>query len=666
MPSFNITIPETIESVTRPIVYSVINTIKKYLMINDIRIIFPGDINQWTQTDGTLGKKTKDSQFTSSRYIEIDVEQNPVDTNLGSTAIYYGENPPIIYDKDVGLNITPIYSNTDVTLNIRFVTYNKDEAFRWYYNVRTEISRMQDVYINTIKYHYPLPYPVIDLVKTIYELKENIAGDGITFEQYRKDHFSAKITEISSLDGKDKRLAVAETQTRILGRFEFDPLPEKPELIDEIQAWVCSFSYKFNYSLPMSLNLKYPVMVHNQLLPKPFLDYDLDPYELDDKNLEFPYSLYALRDFEPYRISDYNIAYRIPKIDDFVTLYGVPGYKAIFYALIQLDENNLTYICNLKDLDYLELSPYLLEFISQVEYQYITTPYDSAFHITLYKGQNMVDNKYLICKPNLDIYCTVPLNLKNVYHISLESCFDFNSLRIDAIERLFNFTPKPELKSYTVSEDMLGTPIKEVCDIDMRKQLKNVNLVPTGINNNTVEYSNEVDSNYSIPPVNKDTLTYIDLHEKIPINLKVIENYESQLLNSDTSKVEYSNYFNTQTNIKDNIKYKVLNNSFFNVNLSLPKNPSGSEIFKQYCNLVKVSPYDLNTIYMHKKHKNLFNDLITTDGFLFNTRTPTNKLFDLMSRPLYTYPQNQNYIDFKSVMISGVVTVATNTKTIAE
>ncbi len=630
MPSFNITVPETVESVTRPVIYSIIETIKKYLLINDIRVIFPGDIGQWTQVSGNLTDKSRESKFTSSRYILITVDESPVESNLNSTAVYYDENPPIILDKNIKLKVTPVYSLTNSLMTVKFITYNKDEALRWYYNVRTQLAKMQNIYINTVKYHYVLPFPLVDLIETIYKLTQSVAPTGLTYQQFVQNTFTSRATMVASLDGASKRLAIAETQTRLLGKFDFSPLPEKPELIDDIQAWVCSFVYNYTYQLPMSLNMFYPLMVHNQLLPEPYLEYDLDPYHYYSKEFSFPATLEALRDFEQYRMFDRDPPFRLPKIDDFIASTTIPGTKAIFYALIQLEESDLTFICNLNDLDYITLDQHILDFIKDGEYQYITQPYKSIFNVAMYTGDNIYDPSCLYVDSNLNVYSTNSLNLQKVYHLRFSVTFDYFSIDIAALERCVSYVKSPDPVNTNVIQNEysdFGTPMSTI--------------------------TNTPAVTASEPIINTDKKFYFDRDQKLPMNVEIIENYENSALEIAAQDA------NTLSTLTEEQKEMVENNTFYNTNIKLPNiKPGYSKVFELYCNSIFVDPVNVNNLYRSRTSKNLFFSPATTDNYLVNTRSETtNKSLNLFASPLASLGNNIDYVGFRSVMLSGITTI---------
>ncbi len=669
MPSVSITVPETIESISRPIIYNIIESIKKYTIIRgDVRIIYPGDIGQWTQTTGDLGNKTKESQFTSSRYMQIEVEQTPVENNLNSTALYYAENPPIIADKDTRFWVTPVYSRMEVTVTVKFVTYNKDEAFRWYYNNRTAISNMRDVIMHTISYHYPLPDPLIDLVELIYTLKEKQAGNGETYAQYVQNHFTNRTTIISALDGKSKRLAIAETQTRLLGQFDFNPLPEKPEMIEDTACWVCSFDYKLTYDMPMSLNIRYPIMVHNQVLPYPYTELTLDPYNLRNKELQFPISLGALRMFEVYNLSEAaNPVFRIPKIDDFVPKNAIPHTSGIIYALIELDPNNITQLLNLKELDYVVMNKDILEFIAQGEYQYITQPYQSVLNISLYDFDTLMDSSYLSVDSNLNVTTTVTLDLRKTYRIRISICNRLDVLYHEALYRLFYFIPEiapiqyesvPVPTSTLSLEDIIG----EGFNINM-SIFQNGVSVPVENSNGTMSY--QMIQNYT----GSATPSSVGLSNTgLSINPNIIQNDILGILNKSIPAPIDINTTNYQTNSPYSPFYTVPNNSqkqYLINNLFVNKNyriavadPNGSAVFNHIINFLNISPVEVNKIYRIKKGKNLYVNINTGLNDFTSPRMFGDKTLQMMSTPAYYDQNNFNDIGFMTVMKYSIASIS--------
>lgn len=647
MPSFNITIPETIESVSRPIIYSILETIKKYLLIHhDVRVIFPGDIGSWTQTAGGLSNTTKESQFTSSRYLEVTVNQEPVDTNIGSTAIYYAENPPIILDKELDLQVTPIYSRTNVNMDIKFVTFNKDESFRWYYNARTQVAKMQDIYINTISYHYPLPDPLMSLIETIYLLKENVDPDNESFQEYVLRTFTKKARTIAALDGTGQRVAIAETQTRLLGRFEFEPLPEKPELIDETQAWVCNFKYNFTYDLPVSLNMRYPILVHNQFLPEPFLDYTFDPYHLDDKDLLFPETLKALREFEPDRMWTRDPVFRIPKFDTFTPQYTIDGLQIIFSAMVQINENDKTSLLNLNDLDYLILSNNLINFLEGGEYQYITTPFNSIFNVSLYANSRLQDDSLITCDQNLNITATQDLDIRKTYRIVFSVTSSWQTLSPEAVYRLFYYDP-------TVQSVNSFSPT--VSDYPLNYGQEFCSMLGLDCNSSTPETTSSVES------------MSCDFNP-LPFNINLVEKYIDDILNTkahsynvhyQNNSINYENAFSSlYKQLTDYQKYLLVGNIFTNPNsIHTCRENNGSGIFNEVLALLGLSPLDVNFWYRIRNGKNLYNNEATTNNYYNNPRSKTNKTMNLLSSPLYNSNNVKNYKGFKTVLASHILAI---------
>ncbi len=445
MPVANIVIQETQESITRPIVYSIVDQVKKITRIPpETSINYYGDMDKNSQVNKTLEETNRESKFGAKNYIRITVDEDFDEETILSTATGRIENPPIFHDPQTGVYVKPIYANALVNINFKYHNISKTQIIQWYNDNRIKIAQMRDVNLHEIKYHYPIPLVIMDLIADTYELKENVDGYGIDFPTYLKTYLTSRATILTSLTGNSREFAIAETQMRIQGFFSFDPLPEKPEKEDGVELWSCSFNYKFTYSKPIGLNVIYPVMVHNQLLPAKYIDYSQDPYHLDEIKKSFSLSLGALNNFEvqdiEYRASGSDLVFRIPKLDTYIPTITVVGTSGIFYALISLDSDQTT-LLDLHELDYIALDQDFIKFFEQVEYPYLCKPYQSVFNLSLYSGVSMLDYTKLNCSNGLIINYSATLSLRNNHRVRMSVYTDLTLVNKSAFDRLYGYSP---------------------------------------------------------------------------------------------------------------------------------------------------------------------------------------------------------------------------------
>lgn len=460
MPNISMTLPETIQSITRPIVFDIIDQVQAITKIDKTAdIFFPGDTGKM-QTPGTNFDSTdpRFAKFSTGSYLFIEVEEDFEPDVIRSTAVNQREHLPVFVDKDLGVHIAPVYATTNITINFKYRTASKTEAFRWRDDMRTRISQARDINLHDLTYHYSLPVPILEIIEAVYDKREAFLGYGQTLEEYVISHATDRLTLIGDLVAKSAQLAISETQARVIGMFTFDSLPDKPERDDDSGCWVVSFGYKFSYEKPIACNAKYPVIVHNQILPPEFVLFNNKSYDLDKINKSYSGSIAALNAFEATTVMnnrvDPNAIIRLPNFDDYVLPSVVHGTGSIFIALAEVDINDSKTLFNLNELGDIIIDSDILNFIKTVEYPYICNLYQSIIHISLYRNNYLASAGTLECDASLNIKAKAPLDLRKQYRARFSLVVDLTLLGKPAIDRLRN-NPKVLVKIISGMNELL-------------------------------------------------------------------------------------------------------------------------------------------------------------------------------------------------------------------
>lgn len=273
MPKVSIMTPELNSAVIRPSILDIVRQVQSITGIpKDSRILFIGDNEASYQRGSTMSAAQNERDRTSFSYnnqLSIDIESTFNEGNVFSTAVRQVEHIPIFNDPSLGIIVKPIYSKNDFVINFKYRSASHTEGLKWRDSIRTHISMMRDVNLHDITYHYLIPAEYIHILKEIHRRRELVDGYGDDLDTYLAAHASTKITAISNQTGTKVGLAVQETQMRILGLYDFQIAPEKPEKDGEASAWVTSFAYKVSFDVPIAVNMEYPIMIHNQLLEYP-------------------------------------------------------------------------------------------------------------------------------------------------------------------------------------------------------------------------------------------------------------------------------------------------------------------------------------------------------------------------------------------------------------
>lgn len=436
MPNVNIHIPEVTQSVSRPVSIAIADQVKRITKIpNDTVIFYPGDSETISQSING-----REAAFTTDKKLFIEVEETFQEANLSSTAISIREHPPVFIDPYLKVVIQPIYTTMNLVINFRYRSQSKTEITKWMNDIRIAISNNRELNIHDVSYHYIIPDSVFELLNVIHQLKERVAPYGENLTQYLTRGFSTSITKISDTIGNNSGYAIAETQGRILGMFEFQPLPEKPEVINDTSTYVASFSYKLTYEKPLALNVQYPIMVHNQLLPSRYVKFNTEYPDLDRIAYRYSVSGYALAQFEfdKYRniYCDPRGVPRLPENDEFIPeTVNFPGTISMFYALTSV-ESDLRTMLSLTDIKPLEIDADILEFIKNSELSYINKPYKSIFIITIYKDDYIYSDELVSVDSTLTVRTLVDVNLRQNHRVELSVVADLYMLDKNALLRL--------------------------------------------------------------------------------------------------------------------------------------------------------------------------------------------------------------------------------------
>lgn len=400
MPNLCMTMPETVQSVIRPIGLDIMNQLKEITKIDTkVPIYYPDDIQKMRQAGTGLDDPSKIAKLTSQELIYLKVDADTDKDYLASTATSQVEQVPVFIDEALGVTLTPIYSKVNVTMNIEYQTTSRTAIERWREDMRLRISMLRDLNLHHITYHYGLPAPFLAALKTIHQYREQVEGYGDFFDEYLVGHCTPRLTLVSDISGKSSDLVISERQGRILGMYGFDAIPDKATKNSENSTWTVSFTYTFSFDCPIACALKYPVMIHNQLLPEQYVMAENMNTVDEGKPMSYSKSLNALHyfemDYQSWNAANPREKIIIPSFDDYVEKNLPPSTVTIIQALCEMEKGTPNQFLNLDDLGPVMIDPDIYDFIIQSEYPYITKPYKSILILSLYEGGKLIDSNFV-------------------------------------------------------------------------------------------------------------------------------------------------------------------------------------------------------------------------------------------------------------------------------
>lgn len=440
MPNVSLVIPETEQSISRPIVMDIVRQIQDITKIPaSSRILFPGDSPTVVAPGSSISDKEEDrTKFLSHNQVEITVEEDHDIDYITATATTRPEHSPIFFDESIGVVARPIYSRQSVTINFVFRSMSKSSARRFRDDLRLRVSMMRDIQLRDVTYHYTLPKDVVGILKEMNRLIELTDGYGEDFETYFQRCATTRATKITNQSGSVEEIAIAEKQMRIVGYFDFEDMPDKTEQDNDTATTTISFSYKFQYEKPIGCNIKYPIIVHNTLVDDDYLP--LKAY--DDENVErsFSFSSNALYYFEAQTQLGKHVntkaTLNIPEHDEFTPRTIPLASIAIVSALCTVDPEDRTLMLNLKELGDIAIDQEILDFIQQEELPFIGTPYNSVFLLSYYRGNTLMDRDLITVDANLDVRTIADMQYREQHRIRFSIIADLDLVKPAAIKRL--------------------------------------------------------------------------------------------------------------------------------------------------------------------------------------------------------------------------------------
>lgn len=441
MPTLVLPVPETYDSITRPVIYDVTRKLFKWTGLHENTPIMYFSPNGATMQPGsTLLHNPEDSELAFDDQVTVEVDEDTELDRVLSTAVVQPENLFIFHDPRVETVMKPAYSSTQVSINFKFRAIDEVKAKRWRDQIRMRMSQMRDLVMLDIRYSYQVPGQAMLILHEIHRLMENVAGYGDSFAQWFKNASSPTMSVISNFAGTQKQPAISEHQGQIVGYWDFEGEPEKGTKEDEGETWTVSFAFKFKYDKPLSVVLQYPQVIHNQVIKykdtKP-------PHNPNQVQKNFTLSKYFFDHFDRTRALDHvinnNHGIMLPKWDEFVPENQAPYYIKIFSGMCTLDlsENgNPRLLMNLDQLsEGWNMDAAMKAFIIG-EAPYMTQLFQSVFSCNLYLSNQQQPDGSIVVDNALNVSTTFNPNPRARWHVWFGLCFNWSMLSGDAITRL--------------------------------------------------------------------------------------------------------------------------------------------------------------------------------------------------------------------------------------
>jgi hypothetical protein len=440
MPQLILPVPETLESVSRPVALQVLRQISQQLQIpQNIQIIFPGDALAIPYIGSTLAKDTVPQRFNVEQRYRVDIEETYPEGYGLSTRFGQPDDFFFFYDKALGVYIKPSYQRVEMKLNVTYRSTSRTDADLWENRTKKKVSQGQQDHLLEIGYHYPLPASAIGLLCQIYDMRQANKPYDDDIGKWMRQCFSPKFSVISNLAGRQETFVIRENQIRILGWFDFDHSPPKFDRSVDAGAWDASFTYTFSFDKCETVVMRYPLMIHNQIMPHVFRD-TTKVKEITDIIAQGSVSTEAFN-----RISHLGRApatwtlppgIPVPVDDDWLPEIEPPNTTNLMRLLLQVDPADPKALVNLNSLGEWRFDVKTRNYMKACGNN-LRDLYESVFKIDLYRNKEYMNSKLIMIDDDLNLHYDEALDEREYYHLTISLMYDL-ALLSDAAKRLLS------------------------------------------------------------------------------------------------------------------------------------------------------------------------------------------------------------------------------------
>ena len=446
-----IPLSDVLQTVSRPVVIDVMRELRTVMRIsNDTEIRYYGDDGGAFQAGSSisLSKETATENrwpHVDNLTIEVSETSDPDQVHLQNAM--RADAQPIFADNELGVYLWPAYSAKRVEIKIEYKAQDRNMAERWANEMRLRFVQGRDLLLHTVTYSYFVPSQLLRALQEIHTLRENVAPYGETFEHWIRTHFTERTTLTTNFAGKQKELTIAEQQAGVQGFFESAMEPDKPNKDNESGRWISTISYVFTYQQPVAVSMQYPLVVHQQIVPKEFRP----STPLNSFQEAFKQHSRANGSLVPFQARNQalmvsgNAGLIIPSFDNFVPR-SVP--MSTIRAAMCLSSISVSDRRNLLDLNKLASFRFhsdILEFLREVEWQYLAVPYASIIQLHLYRGVRIQEQVSMAVTDGLLVNLVADGDLRSTYRVRIGLVVDFDLLPQAAMDRLKRY-PKAAIR----------------------------------------------------------------------------------------------------------------------------------------------------------------------------------------------------------------------------
>lgn len=275
---------ETYRNATRPLIYSSIEGVMNTFNLNrDILTFFNGEAEASRMIGTTFSSERRTDQdtdvgFEERQYIEMEIEEAEANSELDSSH-RRETNMPMWLDPITKASISPLYVTKKVNVTVN--RYFPDRVLADKYRTRIQ-SSLKTPRIGQFSgaVHYPLSHSVVNCMATIYSrlvAAGVIDGAATNPLEWFKSCCTVPYDIISNLIGNNACFVFKRLIDSIKLQFNGIDVPKRARGRYAGQ-YLVEFQYSFYYAELTEWELRYPIMVYQQMTSENYIPEDKQEY----------------------------------------------------------------------------------------------------------------------------------------------------------------------------------------------------------------------------------------------------------------------------------------------------------------------------------------------------------------------------------------------------
>jgi len=430
------------ETVDRPIHNSVINDIKKLIVIDKDTKVFMDTHEPSVNIDRSKDKlgQVRSNNAPRDEYMVVEIEEDNAD---GFSLDLINNTPgtyPIYYDKEINSKIVTVLHKRTINMSIKYVNKSKSKVNAVLNRLRLMSSKDSMYQKHSLDYHYDLDNYVLGLLSNINDLKNDKLTTPLELEEYIQNTFDNRVDYINSLDGDVSKMSIGirEAQLEVVGYIINEINTLKKEFSESTNTYSLTINYRFNYEKPIALILQYPIMVFNRPIDARYRvkqERKLPKLGLRTKDSQAYYDAFSEKIEKIVKSNDSYIhypiedEYEVPKLSD--------SYKRLFSVIAVVDIDNPNLLFYLDEIPGINIKDSIAEYI-KLDGANLSKQYGGLFYFELYNyTKKQYDNKVIIegVTENIDGVDVDRIKLTTEKPMSIKGEY---RLIVSVLEKIFN------------------------------------------------------------------------------------------------------------------------------------------------------------------------------------------------------------------------------------